>query len=303
MNPNVKLAVKTLAAIDAAIEADQGNSFRYWQKQVLPHINDAYRQDNETDKFRTHLGASILGDECARKVWYSFRWATNKKFPGRMLRLFNRGHLEEARFIAMLLMIGCKVYQQNADGSQFKISRAGGHFGGSGDGVVIDIPDLQPGQPCLIESKTHGEKSFVLLKKDGVRESKFDHYVQMQLYMGEMGLAVALYMAVNKNTDELHLELVYFNKEIFEQFIHLGDRLPFLKEAPPRISNSSGWYKCVICDHRRVCHGLGTAPEINCRTCKFVEPKEDGTWACRKHGNFLSKEEQLAACNDYTVGI
>ena len=29
--------------------------------------------------------------------------------PGRILRLFNRGHLEEARFIALLLLIGVQV--------------------------------------------------------------------------------------------------------------------------------------------------------------------------------------------------
>lgn len=299
MNRNVRLAVKTLAAIDAAIEADQGNSFRAWQQKVLPHILDAYRQDEENDKFRSHLGASVIGQECARAIFYGWRWATYKRFPGRILRLFNRGHLEEARFIAMLLMIGCKVYQQDAEGKQYKISRAGGHFGGSGDGVVIDIPDLLPGQPCLIEAKTHGEKSYKDLETKGVRESKFEHYIQMQTYMGEMGLAVALYMAVNKNTDALHLELVEFNRPAYEQFVDRGDKLVFLQDPPTRISNSPGWHKCIFCDHKSLCHKLGAKPERNCRTCESSRPQQDGTWLCTKHGHFLNKEVQLAACDDY----
>lgn len=299
MNPNVRLAVKTLAAIDAAIEADQGNSFRAWQQRILPHIGDAYRQDGPRDKFRSHLGASIVGGECARKIYYDWRWATWKKFTGRILRLFNRGHLEEARMIAMLQMIGATVYQQDENGKQYTISRAGGHFGGSGDGVVIGIPDLLPNQPCLIEAKTHAEKSFKDLIAKGVRESKPEHYTQMQIYEGEMGLAIALYMAVNKNTDELYLELVPFNEPYFAQFAERGDKLVFLEEPPTRISNSPGWYKCGMCDHKQLCHKLGAKAEINCRTCIWSLPEHDGTWSCRHHHKKLSKDDQLAACEVY----
>ncbi len=300
MNPNVRLAVKTLAAIDTALESDQGNSFRAWQQRILPHINDAYRQDDPEDKFRTHLGASVLGAECARQLFYGWRWATHRTFNGKTLRLFNRGHLEEARFIALLSMIGCAVYQQDQNGKQFVISRVGGHVGGSGDGVAIGIPDLLPGQPCLLEAKTHGEKSFNDLIAKGVRESKLEHYVQMQLYMGEMGLAIALYMAVNKNTDALHLELVEFNRPTFEQFADRGDKIVLLEEPPTKISNSPGWYKCTFCDHKKLCHKLGGIAEVNCRTCIHSRPQEDGTWLCKKHEHFLDKKAQLEACDDHT---
>ena len=132
---NITLASKTIAKIDAMIKADQGASFRGWLGKVIPHMGDAYRTDE--DGHRSHMGASLIGGECPRAIWYGFRWATKSNFEGRLLRLFNRGHLEEARFIAMLLMIGCEVYQQDAEGNQFRISHAEGHLGGSGDGVVI----------------------------------------------------------------------------------------------------------------------------------------------------------------------
>lgn len=56
------------------------------------------------------LGASQIGRECERQLWYGFRWATmGEAFDGRMLRLFNRGHREEAVFVEELRGIGCDV--------------------------------------------------------------------------------------------------------------------------------------------------------------------------------------------------
>ena len=36
-----------------------------------------------------HLGASIIGKDCERALWYDFRWVTRWAFTGRMLRLFD----------------------------------------------------------------------------------------------------------------------------------------------------------------------------------------------------------------------
>ena len=47
------------------------------------------------DGFREHLGASVIGRECDRALWYEFRWITRAAQGGRMLRLFETGRLEE----------------------------------------------------------------------------------------------------------------------------------------------------------------------------------------------------------------
>lgn len=289
-------AVHTLKAIEDAIAADQGGSYRQHLQKVLPHIGDAYRGQEEG--FRTHLGASVIGGECGRAIWYGFRWTTKPKFGGRILRLFNRGHLEEGRFIAALLTIGVEIFQQDEHGKQFRISGVGGHFGGSGDGVAIGIPDLPAGTPCLLEFKTHNDKSFKLLVKNGVREAKFEHYVQMQTYMRKMGLAVALYGAVNKNDDDFWFEIVTLDTGIADQFSDRARQIILSRTAPPKISQSPGWFACQWCDHKPVCH-LKFSPEVNCRTCKHSEASEDGNWYCDKCGVLLSKEDQSSACKLY----
>jgi len=312
----ITIPFKTLQLMNDCIQRDQGNAYRANLQKVIPHIDDAYRQDD--DPFRSHLGASVVGQECARAIYYSHRWTTPRNASGQMMRLYNRGHLEEARFIALLLTIGCQVYQQDEHGKQFRISHADDHFGGSGDGVVIGIPDLAPGQPALGEFKTHNQKSFDKLAGenwrkfiqgekgegftgDGVREAKFEHFVQMQCYMEKMRLAVTLYVAVNKNTDDIYCELVALDSAFAQQFLERGRNLVFMQKPPNKINKSPGFWKCRFCDHKGVCH-LKETPARNCRTCSFSHPIEGlpgGKWYCNMQKVELSKEMQLAGCAQY----
>ncbi|CAB4194467.1 hypothetical protein UFOVP1254_74 [uncultured Caudovirales phage] len=303
----IYLATRTLTAINATLEADQGASYRQHLKVVLPHMADAYR-GAEKNPYRSHMGASGIGKDCPRAIWYSFRWFTKPNFEGRILRLFNRGHLEEARFIALLLSIGVTIYQQDANGKQFRIADAGGHFGGSGDGIAMGIPDLpDANMPCLLEFKTHNNKSFTKLEKEGMRESKFEHFVQMQVYMEKMSLPIGLYGAVNKDNDALYLELVPKDTLTGPRFVARGIELVFYPKAPKRINESPGWFGCSFCDHKPVCH-LRATPEVNCRTCHFAVPRQDGKWYCIEpmadaaYGNNpeLSEEDQLRGCKNYT---
>lgn len=300
----IHLALQTKALINKMIEEDQGSRYRGWLGKVIPHMDDAFREGDEP--FRTHMGASLIGEECPRSIWYGWRWATRPYFDGRILRLFNRGHLEEARFIAMFLMIGCQVFQQDANGKQFRISHAEGHFGGSGDGVVVGLPELNAGQACLLEFKTHSDKSFQELVKKGVREAKPQHYVQMQVYMRKMCLAVALYGAVNKNNDEIHLEYVFVDGALADQYLDRGEKLVWMNEPPTGISTSPGFFKCRFCNHRPVCQ-MGKEPDLNCRTCEYSKPVPGPAWVCTNPANadllgnpvVIDKAQQFTGCTKY----
>lgn len=76
---------------------------------ILDAINAKIEKDQE-DGRRRHLGGSVIGQKCARKIWYGFRWARRVYHKGRMLRLFNRGHREEERFVGWLRSIGVEIY-------------------------------------------------------------------------------------------------------------------------------------------------------------------------------------------------
>lgn len=298
---NVIKATQTLNLINSILEQDQGASFRGWLGKVIPHMGDAY--STKSDPFRPHLGASVLGGECARKIWYGFNWATRKQHGGRLLRLFNRGHLEEARFIALLLMIGCQIYQQDAEGKQYRISFGDGHGGGSGDGIAIGVPDLPSGFPCVTEFKTHNAASFKKLTTEGVRSAKFEHFVQMQLYMFKMGIGAALYMAVNKDNDDIYAEIIYLDSAMAQQYIDRGTNIIWLEKPPQRVSKSPGFFQCKWCDDIGVCH-KGEPTDVNCRTCVHVTKGKEGKWFCaydRANLVELAREHQFAGCARYAM--
>lgn len=293
---SIILAHKTVALIDQMICEDQGARFRQILEPLMASAKDAY--EGRKDDFRAHLGASMIGRECPRELWYNFHWAQAPWFEGRMIRLFNRGHLEEPRLVAMLQMIGCQVWSQDDKGNQFRISDCGGHFGSAVDAVLRGCPDL-PDRPILGEFKTHNDKSFVKLKKSGVRVAKFEHFVQMQIYMNKLNLTHALYLAVNKNDDELYGEIVAYDQSVATQYLERAHRIIFQTGIPERINESIAFFKCQYCDYKRICH-MGNEPAINCRTCAASAARPDGTFVCaQQDGKVLEKPIQLVGCGNY----
>lgn len=110
------------------MSADFGNAL-----QVVVDGIVASKQD---DGLRTHLGASVVGKDCMREVWFSFHWTQSTRFEGRMLRLFERGQREEEVFVSLLKGAGASVWTHDANGKQFLVSLFGGHYGGSCDGEI-----------------------------------------------------------------------------------------------------------------------------------------------------------------------
>lgn len=112
-------------------------------RKVLAEI-DNYCATAYNDGHRAHLGASLIGDPCSRKLWYGFRWVYHKMHDGRQQRLFNRGHREEERFIEWLTAAGITVESHDTtkplndkgEYPQIRISGCKGHFGGSLDSKI-----------------------------------------------------------------------------------------------------------------------------------------------------------------------
>lgn len=307
------IATKTREAVDAAIYADQGRMYRHYLREVILDVDDAF-DDTIHDRFRSHMGISTSGRECARELWYSWRWATPVKIAGKLLRLFNRGHLEEARFAAGLMAAGVQLWRMEAPGKQFRVSHFGGHYGSAIDGVGLGFPEM-PEVNMLTEMKTHNKKSFAKLagEKDsegnvvkppaGVKEAKLEHYVQMVQYMQYYNLDYGMYCAVCKDDDELYFEIVPRDDKLADAYRERSRRIIFAREAPPKLSTNASFWRCKYCDQRRVCH-FNQEPDFNCRTCAAAYPKEDGNWYCSTHGHaIIDKTRQLTGCPEYAKHI
>lgn len=228
---------------------------------------------------RLHLGASVLGHQCARYIWLSFRWAISEQFPGRILRLFRRGQNEEATVIADLELAGCAVSQ--GEFGQYRVD-LGCHISGSLDGIIeCGVPGY-PDQRHVLEIKTHGKSSFDDLNRYGVKQSKPLHYAQMQVYMLATGIRQALYFAVCKNDDSIYVERVEFNREEADAYISRAKSIAVSDNLPSPMSSDPTWYKCKICSAHDFCFGSRTATQVNCRTCALSTARPDSTWHCTR---------------------
>ena len=257
-------------------------------------IYAAYEAAQESG-YREHLGASLIGAECERAIWYSWRWTTRARHVGRMLRLFETGHMAEARFVANLRRIGVTVMDVDPEsGRQWNLRDAGGHFGGSMDAVAFGFPEA-PKAWHVCEFKTHSAKSFAGLVKDGVAKSKPMHAAQMQVYMHLAGIERAFYLAVNKDTDELYQERLNYDAEAALRLMAKADRVLRNPQPPARISNDPSWWQCRFCDHAAACH-QAAMPERHCRSCLHASPVADGAWHCVRHNHQLDRRAQENGC-------
>ena len=247
--------------------------------------------------FRLHLGASLIGKPCDRSLWYDFRWTTVAQHPGRLLRLFETGQLEEARIVRNLRRIGTTVLEVDPEtGRQWRVEAHGGHFGGSLDAVALNLPEA-PKTWHVLEFKTHASKSFVELVAQGVRQAKPQHFAQMQIYLRLTTLTRAMYLAVNKNNDDLYVERIELDADYADRLLAKAGRILFAARPLDRVSDDPAWYECRNCDHAEVCRGEAAAA-VNCRTCLASTPIEGGWW-CERQQRALSDADQRAACEQH----
>jgi hypothetical protein len=259
-------------------------------------IYSAY-EDGRNEGFREHLGASLIGKPCERALWYDFRWVTAAQHSGRIMRLFQTGHLEEERLVRDLRASGATVLEVDPEtGRQFKVEALSGHFGGSLDGLAVGLRE-SPRTWHVLEFKTHSAKSYAQLVAKGVTASKPQHAAQMQIYMHLMGLTRAFYLAVCKDTDALHAERVEADPAEAGRLLAKASRIIDAARPPSRISEDPAWFECRMCSHRAVCHE-GAMAAVNCRTCLHSTPVEGG-WHCARHDRMRDYGQQLNGCRDH----
>ena len=251
--------------------------------KIKERINESsinrYQEPNE----RTHLGASIIGHPCQRYLYYKFRWIKRELFDGRMHRLFNRGHREESQLVEILRSCNLTVFEHdpNAEGKQFRIAGFGDHYGGSLDGLGILPTDLS-GVKLLPEFKTHNQKSFDDLVKHGVKTSKPRHFAQMSEYGPVYNLKYGLYMAVNKNTDDIHIEIIELDWRLGALLATKAGNIIAARSPPERISETPTFHECKYCCFLMQCH-YKELPEKNCRSCIHSVACEEASWFCEKY--------------------
>jgi hypothetical protein len=278
---------------------------------LLASIDDALESHQEPP--RPHMGVSTIGQVCERRMWLGFRWAVIERFQGRILRLFQRGHNEEPVMAGYLRKAGLDLRFTGFDQKRVDF---GSHVSGSMDGVIVSGVPEAPAKPHLWENKTHGEKSFREVARDGVEKAKPDHYAQAQGYMegtfspkfqeenGFGKIDRVLYTAVNKNTDEIYIERIRLDRPKARGYVERAQRIATADRMPPGVSTDPSWYVCKMCPMSEFCHTSKVTKEVNCRTCAHSTAEVDGTWSCALHpgpGQAIPVEFQRTGCRSHVL--
>jgi hypothetical protein len=122
------------------------------------------------------------------------------------------------------------------------------------------------------------------------------------VYMKEFGLTRALYLAVNKNDDNIYTERIAYNANAAIYFIKLARKIILLKQPPEILEPNSP--TCKWCEFKDVCHG-NRIPHANCRTCAHSMPQiQDGSkpWICEKYDSAainLESQRDGGDCPDH----
>lgn len=207
---------------------------------------------------------------------------------------------------------------------QWGFSTHGGHHKGGCDGKITGLAKWfsEATGWGLLECKTSNEKSFVKLagkkgkwnfKKGGLEPREFDvsknglwrakseHFKQMQQYMHQLKLRWGLYVAVNKDTDEIYYELVKALPEWGERLSDNAKKIIESRFPPHRQSEDPSYFGCGLCKHKEVCH-YGVAPDKSCRSCVFVEAvteRPGARWFCYKYRQDVPEDFVSKGCSEW----
>lgn len=219
---------------------------------------------------RAYLGASRLGHVCERALQFELVGAPKDDgadFNGQQLRIFAIGHALEELAGRWLRVAGFDLRTRRGDGEQFGFSVAQSRIRGHVDGILAGGPAI-PGlaYPALWECKTMNAKNWRDTVAKGLVVAKPVYAAQIALYQAYMegsipGISAnpALFTAINKDTAELHHELVAFDAALAQSVSDRAVRILQATDAGellPRIAREAEFHECQMCPWARRCWSL-----------------------------------------------
>jgi hypothetical protein len=209
---------------------------------------------------RTYLGASRLGVSCERALQFEFMKVPvdpGRELSGRLLRIFERGHVMEDVFAGWLRLAGFDLHTHDGEGEQFGFSALDGLLQGHIDGVFLDGP-AGISYPALWEMKCLGKRGFMEVSSSGLAVARPEYAAQVAVYQAYMDLYEypAVFTVLNVDSMEIYTELIPFDAALAQK---MSDRAVKIitatrsKELLPRGFAMADHFKCRMCAWQKRC--------------------------------------------------
>jgi hypothetical protein len=217
-------------------------------------VEQASLAKHANDSARGYLGASLIGDECSRKI--QFEWMTEATFSARLRSIFARGHYFEIESRQQLVDAGFRFAPTEALG----FIAVNGLIAGHADGIIVAKPrdaNIRLNLPALWEHKALNAKNFRAVERDGLAKVFPRYAAQVALYQDFLGfLNPALITVTNADTCERFHFTVEFDarraQEASDRAIQVIEATRAGELLPPLDSNRQD-FRCKMCSHLERC--------------------------------------------------
>lgn len=193
---------------------------------------------------RDYIGASQIGHECSRKIWYEYH-SEESLFPDKTKMTFEIGHAIEKVILGLLAKSDVEIVN-NSDIQRMELES----LGGTPDAII-----KKEGRFYILDIKTANDSSFNTFVKKGLKEWSMQYYYQLTAYMGLFGIGQAILFAINKNTSEFHEELIEYDPIQFSAIRWKAVSIKNSEQPPERLNKNPGFYICRGCPFKVKCHG------------------------------------------------
>lgn len=193
--------------------------------RINAHIDAAFFAKRAAEPPREYVGASAIGGDCLRAVQLGYMGVAPDpgRITGTKLRIFETGHVFEAAVGNWIKMAGFDLEIVDPETKkQFGFGvlddEGQGHF----DGIIRSGP-LPLAYPFLWECKALNAKGWQSIKKSGLHVAKPIYAGQVAIGQAYLNLLnPAVFTALNKDTEELHHEAIFFDQPLAQD---MSDRM------------------------------------------------------------------------------
>lgn len=206
----------------------------------------------EHEEPRRYIGASSIGKECNRAIWYGLHNIQGKAISSQLRTTFKIGKILENMILDDVDLLGFDLERpEEINNYLFCRNEDLQIFQGHMDAILY----LNRNNPVVLEVKTCKNSSFNSFKDKGLRGWSETYFAQLQSYMGMAGITSSCLLALNKDTSEYHHEWVDYDEHYYKELVVKAHNIFVAKEAPERINKSPLYWVCAACRFKEACHG------------------------------------------------
>ncbi len=199
----------------------------------------------------SYIGASSIGEDCLRKLWYRFNNIPGAEFTAKQLRIFDIGKKLEEMVKDYMELAGFKLIRPNKENNfLFCQDETYPIFQGHSD-ALLHINDTNI---SVLEIKTANHNEYKKFVDLGVKAWEQTYYYQMIAYMGMFKLKNAVIIVINKDDSSWSAEWVEYDDIVYCELKTKASLISTMEKEPSRINDNPCYWVCQMCKYKITCH-------------------------------------------------